>query len=149
MPETENIFHAEPGEFYHPREELYYPLFFVDTMAGVLTVRGRDMVEEVSLNNKPLIDSIDGPSIDAAYAEKGKKAEIVIVKMGEQKEPYNNRRFFIDFGVSPPFISPEAMEIEQYPDGFYYYSEALFPPRRNGAPPSPKSPTACLNSPAL
>jgi hypothetical protein len=119
--ETKDIFYVWPSWRLRTREDWFYPLQFVDTAGGVLATRGSEPMQQIFLDGKVFIDSLDGAVLGKVYKEGTGKPEIVLVVAAPLLyTPLSAPQglFFIDLGIKPPFISP-AMEFYE-PDPNYF-----------------------------
>ena len=121
-----------PSWPFHTREDWYYPIEVVDTVAGVLTKRGREMPDRTVLLNGDAFMDVSSAHIWQACTDEQKKPEIVVIR-AEIKDKLPETEAIpvtiLDFAVSPPFISDYLYIGATAPDspGQEYPYEERFP----------------------
>jgi hypothetical protein len=116
-PETESIIHVWPAWQYVAKEHSSFPFEFINTAGGVLTMwPGEIPPLALMLNGQPFVGNLFSARIEQAYPEKQGNPQVVIVNF----EPYGgdtlSGRHIVDFGVSPPFVSPVELLLGIYSD---------------------------------
>lgn len=106
--ETDNIIYVWPFWPFAAREDWYYPIEVIDTVAGALVKRGREApVRKIFLGGNVFME-IDSARFLQAYSFDQKKTEIIVAVMEKPGRFFETQVVpvvLLDVGVSPPFIS--------------------------------------------